>query len=202
MSTIMKRFALLPVLALLAACQPAPQGEEPADAPAAEATAAPEPAQATDARAVSTTGVGPITASTPFDAETIRALFTGAEVEAEFLHGEGQPTPIITVTGDEETVLEIQGGGDGNVGQVMVLGGPFTGPGGETLMAGWPDLGLTAADCEMGEGRFTGQPVCSKADAPGLTFILAVPNWGRGELPDPTTLNGRARLAAIVWMRP
>lgn len=199
----MTRFALLPALALLAACQPgSPQGEEPADAPATAAPAPPEPSPATDARAVSTRGVGPITAATPFDADAVRVLFPGAQVEAEFLHGEGQPTPIITVIGTDETVLELQGRGDGNVGQVTVSGGAFTGPGGETLMAAWPDLGLTAADCVMGEGRHTGQPVCRKADAPNLTYVLAVPNWGRSELPDPTTLNGRARLAEIVWTRP
>ena len=110
--------------------------------------------------------------------------------------------PIITVTGPAETALEIQGGGDGNVGQVIVSGGDFTGPGGEALLAAWPELGLTAADCEMGEGRFTGQPVCRKADAPNLAYVLSVPNWSRAELPDPTTLNGRARLAAFVWTRP
>lgn len=199
----MKRFVILPALALVAACQPgSPQGDEPADAPTAETPAAPEPAPAADQRAVSTSGVGPITAVTPFDADAIRALFPGAQVEAEFLHGEGQPTPIMTVTGPGETALEIQGGGDGNVGQVMVSGGDFTGPGGEALLAAWPELGLTAADCEMGEGRFTGQPVCRRADAPNLAYVLSVPSWTRAELPDPTTLNGRARLAAFVWTRP
>lgn len=198
----MKRLTFLPLMAVLAACQPgSPQGEEPADAPAVEAPAAPAPA-ASDNRAVTAAGVGPITAETPFDADAVRALFPGAEVEAAFLHGEGQPTPIITVIGTDETVLEIQGGGDGNVGQVMVSGGAFTGPGGEALMASWPELGLTAADCVMGEGRFTGQPVCRKAAAPNLAYVLAVPNWTRAELPDPTTLNGRARLAAFVWTRP
>lgn len=198
----MRRLVALPALMLLAACQPgSPQGDEPADAPAPEAPAGPQASQ-TDQRGVSTAGVGPITAGTAFDAEAIRALFPGAQVEAEFLHGEGQPTPIMTVTGPGETALEIQGGGDGNVGQVMVSGGDFTGPGGEALLAPWPELGLTAADCEMGEGLFTGQPVCRKADAPNLAYVLSVPSWTRAELPDPTTLNGRARLAAFVWTRP
>lgn len=198
----MNRFVPLPALALLAACQPgSPQGEDPADAPSAAETPV-APAPTANVSAVSAAGFGPIMAATPFDAEAIRALFPGARVEAEFLHGEGQPAPIITVTGPDETVLEIQGGGDGNVGEVMVSGGEFIGPVGETLLTAWPELGLTAADCEMGEGRFTGQPVCRKADAPNLAYVLAVPNWSRAELPDPTTLNGRARLAAFVWTRP
>ena len=46
------------------------------------------------------------------------------------------------------------------------------------------------------------QPVCRRADAQNVAMVLAVPNW-RGEgLPDPTTLNGRARLAAWIWTRP
>ena len=54
----------------------------------------------------------------------------------------------------------------------------------------------------MGEGRNVGQPVCRRADAQNVAMVLAVPNW-RGEgLPDPTTLNGRARLAAWIWTRP
>lgn len=199
----MNRLVWLPALALLAACQPgSPQGEEPADAPAAAAPSPADTAPARDNRAMSASGVGPITAETAFDAEAIRALFPGATVEAEFLHGEGQPVPIITVSGPDDTALEIQGGGDGKVGQVLVSGGAFTGPQGEALLSAWPELGLTAADCAMGEGRFTGQPVCVKADAPNLTYVLAVPNWGRSELPDPTTLNGRARLAALLWTRP
>jgi hypothetical protein len=106
------------------------------------------------------------------------------------------------VGGSDPIALEIQGGSDGNVSQAIVSGGSAVGPGGETLMAPWPELGLTAADCEMGEGRFTGQPVCRKADAPNLAYVLSVPGWSRAELPDPTTLNGRARLAAFVWTRP
>ena len=198
----MTRFALLPALALLAACQPAsPESDDAAQAPAVEPDA-PSPAPAADARVISAAGVGQITADTAFDAEAIRALYPDAEVRAEFLHGDGQPIPIITVIGADETALEIQGGGDGKVGQVMVSGGAFTGPGGETLMTAWPELGLTAADCQMGEGRFVGQPVCRKAGVANLAYVLAVPNWSRAELPDPTTLNGRARLAAFVWTRP
>lgn len=190
------------VLAVLAACQPgAPQGEEPADAPP-PAEAAPETPATAAPPVVSAAGAGPITAATAFDAEAIRALFPQAEVEAAFLHGEGEPTPILTVIGTDETALEIQGGGDGHVGQVLVTGGPFTGPGGEALLAAWPELGLTAADCVMGEGRFTGQPVCRKADQPNVAYVLSVPNWRRAELPDPTTLNGRARLSALLWTRP
>lgn len=197
----MKHFAFLPLIAAVAACQPAsPQDEAPAAAPpAAEAPAEPAPVVSTT---VSAAGVGPITAETAFDAEAIRALFPGAEVQAEFLHGDDRPAPIITVIGPGEAALEIQGGGDGRVGQIFISGGDITGPDGEALMAGWPELGLTAADCEMGEGRFVGQPVCRKAGAENLTYVLAVPNWTRSELPDPTTLNGRARLAGFVWTRP
>lgn len=200
----MRVFSLLPILAALAACQPgAPEGEEPADAPAAapEQPAAPTPGLI-DMREVGVEGVGPLRADTPFDRDAIAALFPAAQVEAEFLHFGDETTPIITVAGAEETALEIHGAPDGNVGQVIVLGGPYVGPGGAQLMAGWPDLGVSASDCLMGEGRNVGQPICRRADAQNVAMVLAVPNW-RGEgLPDPTTLNGRARLAAWIWTRP
>lgn len=197
----MMRMTGLAAVLLLAACQPgAPQGGEPSDAPAPMDQPA-EPAPV-DPRAISAAGVGPLNATTPFDRDAIAALFPGSEVQAEFLHfGEGT-TPIITVTGPDEIALEIQGGADGLVSQVIVSGGPFTGPEGAGLLAGWPELGVAAADCVMGEGRFVGQPICRKAGAPNLAYVLSVPRW-RGEgLPDPTTLNGRARLAEYVWTRP
>ena len=72
----MRVFSLLPILAALAACQPgAPEGEEPADAPAAapEQPAAPTPGLI-DMREVGVEGVGPLRADTPFDRDAIAAL--------------------------------------------------------------------------------------------------------------------------------
>lgn len=197
----MRVLTLLPLLALLAACQPAPEVEEPADAPAAPEAPAEQP-RMIDTRAVSAQGVGPIRADTPFDREAIAALFPASNVQAEFLHFGEATTPIITVTGPEEIALEIQGATDGHVGQVHVLGGPFTGPNGERLLDPWPELGLTAGDCAMGEGRFVGQPVCRLVETPHLALVLSVPNWREPTLPDPTTLNGRARLAGWLWTAP
>lgn len=199
----MRVLFLLPVLAALAACQPgAPEGDEPADAPAVAEEPQPEAPRIIDTRAVGPQGVGPIRPDTPFDRDAIAALFPASEVEAEFLHFGEDTTPIITVTGPEEIALEIQGAEDGNVGQVFVQGGPFTGPGGERLLDPWPELGVTAADCTMGEGRLTGQPICHLAEAPHLALVLSVPNWREPTLPDPTTLNGRARLTGWMWTRP
>lgn len=199
---MIRSITILPALALLAACQPAgTEAPPPVETPPAETPAEPA-APAADIRAVSANGVGPITAETPFTDEAISALFPDSEVRAEFLHEGASATPIITVIGPDEIALEIQGGVDGMVSQVLAQGGPYIGPDEESLLAGWPDLGLAAADCEMGEGRFTGQPVCRKAAAPNIAYVLSVPNWSGSELPDPTTLNGRARLAGWLWTRP
>ena len=201
------RLCLLGLALGLAACGPeSPRGDEPADAPLTAAPAAHPVAEETpgviDRRAVSRRGVGPLRPETPFDREAVAALFPNAEVQAEFLHFGEETTPILTVTGQQETVLEIQGGPDGRVSQIVVLGGPFEGPGGARLLDSWPELGLAAADCVMGEGRFTGAPVCRREDAPNVALVLSVPGWTETDLPDPTTLNGRARLSAYVWTRP
>lgn len=195
----MRVLTLVPVLATLAACQPAAERETPAEA---APTAPAEQPRMIDTRAVTAAGVGPIRADTPFDRDAVAALFPASRVEAEFLHFGEETTPIITVTGPEEIALEIQGAPDGNIGQVLVLGGPFNGPGGERLGAGWPGLGVNAGQCVMGEGRFVGQPLCRKPDAENLALVLAVPRWRGSGLPDPTTLNGRATLAAWLWTRP
>ena len=197
------RPAALALLIALAACAEQDAGE-PADAPPPSAADAPSPAPATaaDPRLVSREGVGPVTADTVFDRHAIAALFPGAEVETAFLH-EGEDTvPIITVFGDTVGTLEIQGAPDGRVAQVIVSGGPFRGPQGEAILAPWPDLGLTAADCVMGEGRFADAPVCRRADAPNVALVLSVPNWRGPGLPDATILNGRAALREFVWTRP
>lgn len=194
--------AALPLAVLaLAACQPAADDAPPASTPAPEAPATP-PAPAADPRAISAVSVGAINGQTPFTPEAIQALYPDSEVRAEFLHEGDTPTPIITVIGPDEIALEIQGAADGMVSQVLVQGGPYTGPAAETLLAAWPTLGLTAGDCTMGEGRFMGQPVCRKADTPNLSYILSVPGWSGADLPDPTTLNGRARLAGWLWIQP
>lgn len=197
----MRRAITAAALALIAvACAEQDVGE-PADAPppaAGETPAAP----AADPRRIDARAVGPITAETPFDREAIAALFPGAEVETAFLHDGEATTPIITVYGDAVGSLEIQGAPDGRVSQVIVSGGPFRGPRGEALLAPWPDLGLTAGDCVMGEGRFRAAPVCRRAEAPNLAYVLSVPGWRGDGLPDATTLNGRAALREFLWTRP
>lgn len=196
----MRRFISAAFVLLASGCAEQDAGE-PADAPAPEPAAA-AAAPTADPRQITAAGVGPLTGQTLFDRETIAALFPGAEVETAFLHQGEDTTPIITVYGDAVGSLEIQGAPDGYVSQVIVSGGPFRGPGGEALLAPWPDLALTAADCAMGEGRFRGAPVCRRAETPNLAYVLSVPNW-RGEgLPDATTLNGRAALREFVWTRP
>lgn len=199
---MIRSIALVSAVVLLAACQPAEtEAPPPAETPAPAPPAAPE-APAVDLRAIGAGGVGPITAGTPFNDQAIAALFPDSDVRAEFLQEGDSSTPIITVIGPDEIALEIQGETGGAVTQVLVQGGPYIGPGGEALLAGWPDLGLASADCEMGEGRFTGQPVCRKAAAANIAYVLSVPNWSGADLPDPTTLNGRARLAGWLWTRP
>lgn len=198
----MRRLISAAAFALLAAGCAEQDVGEPADAPPATEPAAEAPAPSADPRRVTAEGVGPIGARTLFDRETIAALFPGADVETAFLHQGEDTTPIITVYGEAVGSLEIQGAPDGYVSQVIVSGGPFRGPDGQALLAAWPDLGLTAADCAMGEGRFLGAQVCRRAEAPNLAYVLSVPGWRGDGLPDATTLNGRAALREFVWTRP
>lgn len=182
----------LALVACSAEVDGAPQGGEPASAPE-------EPAVAVDPLAVTETGVGPITAETRFDAAALQALFPGAEVEAAYLTTAGQTVPILAVAAPEPGALTVFAAEDGTVGRVSVQAGPYRGPNGATLGAAWPELGLTASDCVMGEGEFAGNPVCRRADSPNVAYVLAVPRWRGQDLPDATTLNGRATLAALVW---
>lgn len=185
-----KRLALISVAAVLAACQPTSQTEEaPADAPAVT----------TGPWEITASGVGPITADTPFDAAAIQALFSGSTAESGFLHVGEETIPIITVYGSDDLSLEIQGSSDGRVARVSIGGGAFAGPNGETLLTPWPQLGLTPADCAMGEGR---RFECHKADAANVSYVIAVPGWDSDAAPDEATLTERAILGSMGWIRP
>lgn len=202
---------LAPTLAAvlaLAACGQA-SDKAPAAAPVQPATEATLPADAgaqAPAWSASAAGVGPITAETAFTVEAIKALFPDSQVEAAFLSEEGMQTPIITVNGPQELVLELKEGmTPGKVGVILAQGGPVVGPRGETLMTGWSSLGLKAEDCIIGADRFSGAALCRRADAPTLAYVMGAPGelaGNPGDVPSAATLQEKGFLREFLWQAP
>jgi hypothetical protein len=189
---------------LLAGCGPS-DGDD-AKAPVAPATEATLPADAADAApaySASEGGVGPVSAETPFSLEAVTALFPGSEVKAAFQNQEGVATPILTVKGPGELVLEIQQGYQkGKVGRVLVQGGPVVGPRGEAILDPWSRFGFARKDCLIG---VEGQLLCRRPGEPSLAYVFAIPGFlGEVEAPPPpeALLSQKAFLRAFLWQAP
>ncbi|NEX91495.1 DUF1131 family protein [Caulobacter sp. 17J65-9] len=194
---------LFATAALLAACQRSTETPAAPAEPAATPQAAPAaPAGKADPKAIWSRGVGALGAHTPFTVEAVQAAFPDAKVETAFLHAGGAPVPIITAFMDDTTALELQGGPDGKVSRILVQGGGFHGPQGETLLQKWPDAKFTPADCRMGEGRQVNAVVCKRAPADPIEYVFGVPGWTSSDMPPADVLAARAQLNEFVWTRP
>ncbi|WGM37379.1 hypothetical protein [Caulobacter sp. NIBR1757] len=195
----------LPLIALLALAACGKPAEQKPTAPVAEATEAtvPEDAKrAAEAWTASNDGVGPVGAGTAFKREAIAALFPDSAVETAFLAEEGVQTPIITVSGPRELVLELKG--PDRVGAILAQGGPVIGPRGEMLMAPFPSLTFKAGDCVIGADRFSGAALCRRAPGDALAYVIG----RRGELsgnpgdaPDSAQL-AEGFLREFLWQSP
>ncbi len=192
------------MIGLLAACSP-DKGTVPeaAVAPATEATLPAEAANAAPAYSASEAGVGPLSAATPFDRETVAALFPGSEVKSTLQNQEGVQTPVLTVIGPGELLLEIQEGyRKAKVGRVLVQGGPVVGPRGEAILDPWSRFGFAGRDCLIG---VEGQLLCRRPGAPSLAYVFAIPGFeGEVEAPPPpeALLVEKAFLQAFLWQAP
>lgn len=203
----MKRLLLLAVLLPLAAC--GKPGEQTPTAPVAAATEATLPADAPRAQpawTVSADGVGPISGKTPFDRQTIAALFPESEVRSAFVNLEGEQYPVITVTGPDELSIEVMGDtANGRIDSIHAEGGPVIGPRGETLTTPFPALGLKAADCVIGADRLAGLALCRRPGTTTPAYVISAPgqlSGNVGDTPDSGELTSKGVLHGLLWQAP
>lgn len=211
---MLRTFALIAVTAGLSACGQSPQTPPvkapdpvPAPAPAPPPPAAKPGATPWSAGPITATtkGVGPITGDTAFNPEALTALFPLSKVKAAFLHGEGNPIPIINIDGPEKLVLELQPDtSGGRVAVILAQGGPVEGPKGEKLLDKWTALGFTRDQCVMGLDRFVGALLCRRPEAPDLAYVFALPgNKGADDvIPEEAWLARKAFLREFLWQAP
>jgi hypothetical protein len=206
-----QRHALLALpFLLLAACGPV-------EKKAAEAGAAPPPAQAGQSGSVAVAvtpylegplkiradGVGPINASMAFDEATLKALFPKALIKSAFLHfGPGPAQPVLVVEQNRIPMLEISKGEDGGLGVIRLEGGDVRGPRDETLLTRWSALDLDIAHCRAGEGRDVNGVICVRPEVPNVRYLIGVPGWTKGGLPPVETLKARGQLNGFAWRPP
>lgn len=189
----MRKIVLL-ALGLLAACS-RPAGQKP--------DAAQAPVSATSRSiAASETGIGPITAQTPFDAAALQALFPGAHVEPSVMMDGDRKYPILTVMGaDLGMILEVDGDQSAGIAAIEALGGDVRGPGNETLMNPWNALGFTLEQCRSGDHRDLGALVCHRPGAPRLAYLIGVRSWSGPGAPSAAKLAADGFLRGLRWTR-
>lgn len=195
-----KPIAVFAAALTLAAC--GQRTPEPASAPEkADAAVTEGPAVKSGPFDVTERGVGALGPTTPWTAEAIGAAFPGVTVEKRFLDvGEGGSRPMLRADGPDGTALEAFESSNSTVAAIVVLGGPFMGPGGVRLLTPWAETGFKREQCRPGEGRWIHAAYCRRPENSAVAVVFSAPGWtDPARLPDEATLREKARVQAFVW---
>lgn len=194
----------------LAACSSAqpPPSEAPAAAKqgkkggkGAKAAKQKATAEVFKAPELSATGLGKITADTPFDEESVNAAFNGKNITTDQRDVEGNPTTVYLIGLRQRTAAEVWGDTSGaKVGRIDVLSPVILAPGGVKvgdLLETHP--GLPQLSCKPGVEAFAKHAMCQVPGTP-ILYAYQATDWP-GEahtLPEMTALSS-ARLTRITW---
>lgn len=192
----MRRALLLSAALCLAGC--GDRADPPAVARAAEGADG-APAVKSGPFDVTERGVGPLGSATRFTADAVRAAYPDAEVRRQVFQIAENSEPTLRADAADGTALEVFGDASGGLSTVVVLGGPFKGPGGETLLQPWAETGFRREQCRAGEGRWLNAAVCRRPESSAVQVVFAVPGWTGRDLADETTLRERGKVSAFVW---
>jgi len=200
---MIRRLALLSLLALAACGKPA---EPIPTAPVAAATEATLPADAVAAQpayTASEAGIGPITADTPYDRAALAKLFPDARVEPGVDDWEGEEFGVLIVRGDDGLDLRITDD-KGRLHGAWARGGPVVGPRGERLGDGWGKSGFKRGDCKAGWENDTGKIFCRRPGQPRLAYVYeAQGKWEDGvsdnAMPSAAFLAANGVLTGLNW---
>jgi len=155
-------------------------------------------------------GMGPIRETTYFEQPAIHDLFPRAQVEDVTLRiSHDETRDGITVVQDGVELLEIGDGldnypgtDDPMIGEVRAVGGPITGPGGETMGMSWKAARFDLSQCEIGVDRDRNTVICARQGEGAITYQFAVPGWDSEEIPPEALMRKVAFLKTIIWTPP
>jgi hypothetical protein len=160
--------------------------------------------------AIGTWGVGPIRASTYFEAPLIKELFPSAEVhDGTARISNDETTAVIMVAQAAGPILEVDDGtqnapgtNDPMIGSVRAIGGPVEGPHGERLGLAWTAAHFDLSECEVGSDRDRNTVFCARPGEGAITYQFAVPGWDSEEMPSSSVMRRVGYVKAIVWTPP
>lgn len=151
---------------------------------------------------ISASGVGPLTAETPFSQEAIGEALPGYDVEADSRSAEGVTVRAMRVAREGRTVMTVFGSGD-TVERIHVID-PAIATRHETIGSTLSDNldGRGMPGCAPGMEEASGKVLCPALDAPNVRLIYAG-DWAGpdGELPPPAVLEDWT-LESILWVAP
>lgn len=152
---------------------------------------------------VSASGVGSLTAETPFSREAVASALKGYDVETDSQSTEGMAVPALRVSRGGRTVMTVFGSGDNKVERIHVIDPAITTRNdtiGRTLSDNLKNREMPG--CAPGIEEASGKVLCQAFDAPNVRLIYAGAWDGPdGELPPPAVLK-KWTLDSILWVAP
>jgi hypothetical protein len=198
---MIRHLSLVAILALAACGKPAEQQPTAPVAPATEATIPADAVAAQPAYSLSDTGLGPITADTPYDQGALAKLFPEARVAAGTDNWEGEEHGVLDVRGDDGLDLRINGE-KGKLLSVWARGGPVAGPRGERIGDAWAKGGFKATDCKAGWENDTGKIFCRRSGHTQAVYVYETGDAWEGSdnvVPSEAFLQAHGRLTGLIW---
>ena len=188
----MRSRLLLPLLLALAGC-----------ADEAPGTGAGEPAAPGTLLGIDASGVGALSAETPFSPEAVRAaLPEGFEIETGRIETERDTVPVLYAFSDGQIILEVfPDRTRDRVGRIDAASALVAGPQGARPGDGFSDVGGGGMDCQPGTEELAGRAVCRASGGGPVRYVFAHgADTPRGALPERDVL-AQSILERIVWER-
>lgn len=149
---------------------------------------------------MTSSGIGPIGAGTPYSQETIGRALPGFELGSVTTMSEGEVRHLLAAFKGGMQQLQFEPGGpNGLIGRVHLVGQEAAGPNGERIGMTYAESGGRSLDCAAGTGDWSGMAICMTNDR-RLSYIYAPEAYSGpdGQLP-PRDVLVKARLVRIIW---
>ncbi len=152
---------------------------------------------------MTSSGIGPIGAGTPYSREGIGQALPGFELGNVTTMSEGEVRQFLAAFKGGMQQLQFEPGGpNGLIGRVHLVGQEAAGPNGERIGMTYAESGGRALDCTAGSGDWTGMAICKTSDQ-RLAYVYAPEGYTGpdGQLP-PRDVLVKSRLVRIIWNSP
>ena len=152
---------------------------------------------------MTSSGIGPIGAGTPYSEQTIGQALPGFELGNVTTMSEGEVRHLLAAFRGGMQQLQFEpGGANGLIGRVHLVGQEAAGPNGERIGMTYDESGGRSLDCAAGSGDWTGMAICKTIDT-RLAYVYAPEGYNGpdGQLP-PRDVLVKSRLVRIIWFSP